>query len=155
MSAGSSPYEVAKAQVQALFLSGRYRTEKLSRFWSENPDGYCLCPSCKGLGIQEDLSHILLHCASLAPTRRNLATYTASSARVQPHLSQILLTFTTPSHPMFIQFLLDCSCIPQVILLTQQHGKPALYQLFKITRTWCYSIHRERLKLLGRWSSFK
>ena len=116
LSANSSPYEVAKAQVQALFLSGRYRTEKLSRFWSDNPDGYCLCPSCKGLCFQEDLSHIFLYCASLAPTRRNLTTYTASFARLQPNLSQILLTFTNPSHPMFIQFLLDCSFIPEVIL---------------------------------------
>ena len=31
ISAGSSSYEVSKASVQALYLSGRYRTEKLSR----------------------------------------------------------------------------------------------------------------------------
>ena len=32
LSAGSSSYEVTKAGVQALFLSGRYRTEKLCRY---------------------------------------------------------------------------------------------------------------------------
>ena len=40
--AGSSPYEVKKAVVQARMLSGRYRTEMLRRHWSENKEGHCL-----------------------------------------------------------------------------------------------------------------
>ena len=60
LSAGSSPYEVIKAGVQATFLSGRYRTERLCRFWSNNPQGFCLLPSCAGREIYEDEEHILL-----------------------------------------------------------------------------------------------
>ena len=34
LSAGTSPYEVIKATVQATMLYGRFRTEKLCRHWS-------------------------------------------------------------------------------------------------------------------------
>jgi hypothetical protein len=60
--AGSSPYQVAKATIQAKMLSGRYRTERLMRFWSKNKEGLCLLPSCSELHLQEDLEHILVHC---------------------------------------------------------------------------------------------
>ena len=53
--ASSNPYEVNKAVVQARMLSGRYRTESLSRFWSNNPNGYCLLPHCSGKSVKEDI----------------------------------------------------------------------------------------------------
>ena len=40
--AGSSPAKVTKATVQALLLSGRYRTEGLMKHWSSNKSGFCL-----------------------------------------------------------------------------------------------------------------
>ena len=152
ISAKSSSYEVTKAGVQALLLSGRYRTERLSRHWSANPNGYCLHPSCNRLGISEDVEHILLYCPSLSKTRASLAKFTLDYSRDQPHIQSILLTYTNPTNPLFVQFLLDCSVIPEVISLTQVHGKDTLFKLFKVTRAWCYSLHRNRLKLLGRWS---
>ena len=151
LSAGSSPYEVVKAGVQALFLSGRYRTESLCRYWSRNPHGYCLAPTCAGKEIIEDEEHILLNCASLATTRQNLVSFTIKCTKTFPLLSNILLAFTNPTHPMYFHFLLDCSVIPQVVSLAQVHGKEALYQLFKVTHTWCYSLHRDWMEILGRW----
>ena len=153
ISAGSSSYEVSKATVQALFLSGRYRTEKLSRHWSTNPEGFCQCPSCLGHQVVEDEEHILLHCGSLAPTRTSLAMLTVSYSKSNPLIGPLLLTYTNPEHPDFCQFLVDCSVLPEVITLTQQFGEFVLFKLFKVTRAWCYSLHRDRLKLLGRWSN--
>ena len=43
---GSNPYEVRAARIQPLLLTGRYRTEKLTRHWSGNPNGFCLQASC-------------------------------------------------------------------------------------------------------------
>ena len=37
-----NPYQTKKAKIQSRFLSGRYRTEKLCRFWSKNAAGICL-----------------------------------------------------------------------------------------------------------------
>ena len=75
-SAGPSPYETTKAAVQALFLSGRYRTERLCRHWSSNKGGHCLLPACAEHKILEDEEHILLHCASLSNTREWLVSFT-------------------------------------------------------------------------------
>ena len=150
--AGASPYEVTKAGIQALFLSGRYRTEMLSSHWSSNPGGFCLCPSCDGLGVQEDLEHILLYCGSLSPTRRRLINFTINYAKTVPALSDTILDLTKPTQPLLLQFLLDCSVIPHVISLVQVHGDDVLHHLFKVSRTWCYSLHKERLKILGRWT---
>ena len=152
VTAGAHPYEVAKAGVQALFLSGRYRTELLCSHWSNNEHGHCLLPSCAGLLIKEDLEHILLNCGSLALTRQRLSAFTIKFSNTVPLLSSALLQLTNPSHQLFIQFLLDCSVIPQVISLAQVHGEDVYNQFFKVSRTWCYSLHRERLRILGRWA---
>ena len=38
----NSPYEISKAVISARMLSGRYRTDYLSRHWSKrNPSGHC------------------------------------------------------------------------------------------------------------------
>ena len=154
LTAGSSPYEVMKASIQALFLSGRYRTEKLCRYWSANVSGHCLLAQCAALKQVEDEEHILLFCQSLATTRSRLSEFTMSYAKANPIVCEILLTLTNPNSPLYLQFLIDCSVIPEVISLTQKHGKVILQHLFKVTRTWCYSLHRDRLKLLGRWRKF-
>ena len=154
-SAGSSAYEVSKAIIQALFLSGRYRTEKLCRYWSSNTSGYCLLPQCLTLKIVEDEEHILLSCQSLAATRVKLSEFTIAYAKANPVVGDILVTFTNPYNPLYTQFLVDCSVIPQVISHAQAHCNITLQHLFKVTRTWCYALHRDRLKLLGRWRNFK
>ena len=151
MTAGSSPYEVTKACVQGLFLSGRYRTELLCSKWSANSNGFCLCPSCVGQQVEESVEHVLLHCGSLGPVRERLVSFTLNMSKIMPHLSATLLSLTRPDHELFLQFLLDCSLIPQVIILVQEYGKCVLEHFFKVSRTWCYSLHRERLRILGRW----
>ena len=64
-----SPYEVRKAVIVALMLSGRYRTDYLTRHWSKsNPSGHCLLPGCVG-DQHGTLEHILLHCPALSEAR--------------------------------------------------------------------------------------
>ena len=130
-------------------VSGRYRTERLSRFWSKNKEGFCLLPSCHGNMVHEDLEHILVHCGSLQECRDGLMDFTTKfSHNLTPSVTQIVQKFINPISP---QFLLDCSCLPEVVMAVQQQGDQVLRHLFRITRTWCYSLHRSRLKLLGRW----
>ena len=149
--AGCSSSKVAMATVQARMVSGRYRTEYLCRHWSKNKAGVCLLSEeCKS--SFEDLPHILCLCPALQPTREKLINYTRSYCKDIPHLGITILTFLVPTHPLFCQFLIDCSSIPEVITAVQKYGSEALQHFFNITRTWCYSLHRERLKKLGRWN---
>ena len=147
----SSPYEVSKATVQAQMLSGRYRTELLCSHWSTNTNGWCLTPSCTGLNVKEDLEHILVYCPSLAITRKNLLSFTLKYARANPILYPILSVYCNPRHPQFCQFLLDCTCFADVMAISSLYGSTLLNKLLYIGRTWCYSLHRNRARLLDRW----
>ena len=152
LTATSNPYEINKAIVQARMLSGRYRTEGLCRFWSANPNGFCLLQSCSDSHIKEDILHLLVTFPSLESTRSRLRTFFHLYAVKNPEISTPVHTFLTSPDPIYhTQFLLDCSTIPEIIQLKQELGLCALNHLFYLTRTWCYSVHRERLRQLGRW----
>ena len=141
--AGSSPSKVAMATVQALMLSGRYRTQKLCSHWSQQTSGYCLLAKTCSTSI-EDLPHILSKCDGLLPIREKLLRFTLNYCEVNPIIKQIVLPLCQPSNPAFCQFMLDCSVLPQVILLHQFHGNIILQHLFHITRSWTYTLHKER-----------
>ena len=149
--AGSSPSKIAMATIQAQMLSGRFRTELLCSHWSKNKTGVCLLsPSCSS--TVEDLHHILAHCEALEPTRVKLMNFTREYSATVPSITQLILYLCTPTSENFCQFLLDCSTIPAVIKAAQMHGTDVLHHLFHITRTWVYTLHKERMKLLGRWN---
>ena len=145
--AGSNPYEVSKAIVQCRMLSGRYRTEMLARHWSANKSGHCLTPTCTN--IPEDLVHILITCPSYKEERVNLIKLWLSCKHTP--LRQLLYTVLDMPESDIVQFILDPSVHPHVIFLVQSQGAEILRTHFHLTRTWCFTIHKVRAKLLGRW----
>ena len=150
--AGFNPTKVAMATVQALFLSGRYRCGSLTRHWAlSSNDGSCqLAFECQG--IIEDVSHILHCCPGLRNVRLGLYDYTTIYSSTLPvPLMQLLRAKCSPDNPSFVAFLLDCSTDPDAIFLAKNIGHEVFDHLFDVTRTWAYVIHRERLKMLGRW----
>ena len=152
--AGPSSYQVTMSTVQARMVSGRYRTELLCSHWSTNKMGFCQAPSCKHLQIPETLEHILARCGSLDPTRKKLLNFTQKLSESMPALKHITNILWTPSHPAFCQLLVDCSVMHSVISANQQLGPSVHQHLFRISRTWCYCLHKARLQLLGRWKHF-
>ena len=152
--AGSSSYQISMASIQAIMLSGRYRTELLCSNWSSDTDGNCQAPSCKGSAQPEDLRHILAVCNSLALVRVNLLSFTTKYCQKYPAIKPIIETYCSPTHPLFCQFLLDCSVLPDIIRARQVTGPDLMSHLFRVTRTWCYCIHKARLKTLNRWHKF-
>ena len=156
ITAGSSPANVAMATVQAVMLSGRYYTEALCSHWSSNKAGVCMLSPTDCRDTVEDINHILQICPALASFRDNLALFTdAYSLKIENHEIRVILTnLCDINHHSFVDFLLDCSALPEVIVGVQQHGQAVLHHLFRVTRTWVYVLHRERLKILGRWNKF-
>ena len=147
-----NPYQTKKAKVQSRFLSGRYRTEKLCRFWSKNNAGICLLESCKSDRIPEELEHIIFSCKGLAETRKRLLTFTFDYISDKPELQPIIHKYLGEAEVEFCQFIIDCSVQSLVISSYQLYGKSIHDHLFYITRTWCYSLHKERLRQLGRFN---
>ena len=151
---GSSPAKIAMATVQALMISGRFRTEELCSNWSNNKSGVCLL-SKECSSTIENLHHILSACSVLQPTRHKLMKFTEEYSMKFPVIKNLVSSLCDQSSPLFSQFLLDCSSLPSVIKAAQLHGDEIHHHLFHITRTWVYTLHKTRLKLLGRWNQFK
>ena len=147
---GSNSYEVNKCVIQLKMLSGRYRSDSLLSNFHPSNSSQCqlACDSPESSG---DLPHLLIHCSSLAYRRSVLFDYWKSLAAKNPVCSSLVSQMISASAEILIQFILDCSAIPEVASLVLIHGDQHLALLFKMTRTFCYSIHRERLKLLNRW----
>ena len=143
------------ASVQANLISGRYRTEALSRHWSDNFNGVCLLSSvCQSVGNREDVSHMLQWCPALKDTRDKLTDYTRNKvSNLDNYLQSEILLLCSVDNPSFCQFILDCSSISTVISLVQLYGSSLLSLVFEISRTWVFTIHRERLRRLGRWKT--
>ena len=150
--AGSKTYEVAKARIQALFLASQYPCAKYTRHWSpQNPNGFCSYPCCESNFCVESPEHILLFCPAYDEVRRTLV---AMCLQIQNPVSRnrvINIVFSTSTHNI-MQFLLDCSVMPDIISAVQCFGRSILSDLFYLGRSWCFSLHRERMKRLGRWN---
>ena len=145
---GSNPHEITKAIQQARFLSGRYKSMSLSRHWSSNKEGYCLAPTCRNK--LETTEHILIQCEAYIECKRRLySLWLSTPSKVV--LSLVLEALSSETNYL-LQFIIDCSVLPSVILATQKYGKDVLGELFYLTRSWCFSIHRSRMKMLGRWN---
>ena len=100
----------------------------------------------------ENMEHILIFCPSYAPIREK--HFHIWNTYHCPITKDILMGALTSEPVYTLQILLDCSTLANVILAVQKHGFVILENLFKLTRTFCYAIHRQRLKLLGRWNYF-
>ena len=151
-SAGHKPYEVSKARIQLLFLSNQYPCGARSRHWSQdNPLGLCPYPPCRTLNTVETPEHLLLECPAYSSTRERLVSVCLKQQNPVTH--QIILSYLIHHQPpKLLGIILDSSSVPEVILAAQTFGNSVYDDLLYIGRTWCFSIHRERLKLLGRWN---
>ena len=63
-----------------------------------------------------------------------------------------MLLKSRESDSQLMQLLLDCSALPEVIAAAQLHGDQDFTDLFYIGRNWCFCVHRERLKRMGKWN---
>ena len=149
-SAGSSPYEIRKATVQARMLSGRYRTCWLRRHWSGDLTGTCSIPGCPNM--PGTLLHIATgECPGLVQAYSHATALWNTFLADNPILLPII-QLAQADRSRFLSFLLDPSTQPSVISLVQKEGNVVTDQLCYLTRTWLFIIHKERLKLMKLWT---
>ena len=89
----SNPYHAKAARTQSLFLTGRYKSERFTRFCSNNPQGYCLLNSCKDLKQFDDYLHILLRCPDMSAERRRLDIFISNFVAAKPVVKMIVAEF--------------------------------------------------------------
>ena len=140
----ANPYEVAKAVIQLRMLSGRYRVAMLTRHWSPSRSSSCPASDCQE---EETLEHLLVFCKHYDHARVKLRRLWESCR--EPLLTDLITKVLYGPPISLVQFILDASIHPTVINLVQIFGQEILMKIFHLTRTWCYTLHRERLRLLG------
>ena len=130
-------------------LSGRYKTDRLVRHFNPGSDGHCsLCSENE----QGDIAHILTQCTSLAELREQLLLKLDQYPISDTSRNLISKVINSGDTNNMVHFFLDCSSVPDVISVTQSCGSTILEELFRFTRAWCFSVHRAKLKLQGRWT---
>ena len=149
VTAGSSPHEVNKSTILAQMIIGNYRTESLSRFWTDNHDGHCLADTCHQ--VKGDLEHLLLHCPALQIARQNLQRMWLARAAVFPPLHALVVDVLSAPPATKMAFILDPSSVNEILKLYQAFGMQVLEIVFSMCRTHAYRLHRKKLILVGKW----
>ena len=93
-------------------------------------------------------NNFLTSCPSLEQSRLDMFDLWKKQAVRNPILYTVIMEAMSCSTEQKCQFLLDCSTLASVINLVQTFGDSVLQDLFYITRTYCYVLHRERARLL-------
>ena len=148
-SAGSNPFECSKSTVLAKMISGRYRTETLSRHWTTNKGGFCKAPTCHQ--TPGDLEHLLIVCPALEHVRSRLCRMMLDRTVQYPRLHAIIQQVLLSCAKVRTQFILEPMALAQVVTLYQDYGQPLVDLISYITRTYAFYIHREKHLIMGTW----
>ena len=142
---GANPYEVNKSVIQLRMLSGRYRDDRLLRHWTpDNDQGTCkLCLTYVG-----DFEHYLSSCVALNPRRQELFKWWLEFSEDDKYLTDLLNAKINSDSDRFTRFVLDPPSDHDFIELSQAKVID-IEVVFRLTRTFCYSIHRARLTFLS------
>ena len=151
LTSAGSQYEVSRASVVVLMLSGRYICDYRTRHFDlSNPTGACrLCRLSPGaIGPPGTLEHQLLQCPALQPVYSNIAKMWRDHLATRPWLQPVVFQHCQGPLQGGVQFLLDPSSWPAVIRAAQELGQVVYYSCHLLGRAWCYAVHTARMKML-------
>ena len=147
---GNSPYQVARATIQARYLSGRAKVEALTRHWDpSNKDGVCLL--CRMINpTLGTIEHLLLQgsCPALVDARLMMLSFFQSYMVSRPYLLPIMKAYWNTEDHLTMQLLLDCSVLPDIIRMHQETSFPILKDIFYMSRSYIFKVHTTRRRRL-------
>lgn len=132
-------------------MSGRFRTEYLTRHWSQNKQGFCLANTCSNtIG---DLEHMLIHCKALSEVRGKMWDLMFEKAVEFPPLFLFFQYLEKCLPNIQMQFLLNPTALDEIREILKICGQPALELISYLTRTFTYYLYRKKQILTGWWVS--
>ena len=147
--ASHSSFENRKASLLARMMSGRFRSEYLTRHWSANKQGFCQLETCTE--TRGDLEHLLVHCPGLATIRERLWKMFYERSVMFPAFLEFILKLEKSPPEYFMQFLLDPEAFPEVVEMWELFGPQFMEHVYYLTRTYTYYVYREKQIILGVW----
>ena len=139
-------FSVNKCVTVCRMLSGRFRCASLLRHFSQHISG--LCELCKA--EIEDLAHILVpRCIHLLDQADSLLKFAHEKLISCALASDIFFRIMkSKDDSEKVQLLLDPTVLPEVISANQTNNT-VIPTILSVTVTWCYSMNRRRIKLMG------
>ena len=146
VTAGNNSFEVRKSCILARMMSGRYRTDYFARHWTSNKQGLCLIPGCSDkIG---DLQHLLIECSALSNKRANILELLIKKAIMLLPLHSLLGLIFQSQPELQCHFILDPFSFHDIRFLCNLYGQTIIKFVCYFVRTFAYTIHMERLKLV-------
>ena len=68
-------------------------------------------------------------------------------------IAKLVTSILNGSAHSLMKFFLDASTHHTVISLTQLYGPNILQKVVHLAHCWCFAVHKERAKILGRWET--
>ena len=103
--AGSNSFECHKSIVLARMISGRFRTEYLSRHWTNNKQGHCQLETCSQ--TVGNLEHLLISCPGLELVRSRMREMMLCRTRKLIPLNVFIARILMSTPAIQLQFLLE------------------------------------------------
>ena len=101
----------------------------------------------------DTLDHFVLHCEALTAARANVLNYWQYFSSKDDQLRNLLLIKLRATTEILMQFIIDPSVDCDVIQGVQKN-LIKLEDVYCLTRTWCYAVHRKKLQMTGRFRKF-
>lgn len=146
LAAASNPYECSKSTILLRMASGRYRTEVLCRYWSDNRSGNCRAPSC--YMTPGTLEHLLVVCPALDRVRQRLYTMWLEKSVMFPTLHATIRHVLNSNESTKVQFILEPLAFQDLFACAKLHGQNFIEQLSYLTRTYAFYLHREYRRVI-------
>ena len=144
-SAASNVFESSKSTVLARMASGRFRTDMMTRFWSQNRSGYCSLPTCEQ--VQGTLEHLLVTCPALSNTRESMFQMWLEKSVMFPSLHATIRSVLSSHTEDIVQFILEPLAFPSILEDARTHGNHFIQLLSYMTRTFAFYMNRHYKQL--------
>ena len=145
LSCGSSPSAIEAAVIQAKILTGPYRDDYLCSKW-DNQSGNCkMCNFFPG----DCLHYLSGTCSYLSEALSQTLQHSLDILSTTPLLLDTVLSSLQQPSDQWVKFILDPSTDRNVIKIKQEFGVRAIWPLFRLSRAYIWSMHRQRMRYLN------
>ena len=146
----SNVFESSKSTVLARMASGRFRTDMMTRYWSQNKSGYCRLPTCRQ--VQGTLEHLLVLCPALYNTRETMYQMWLERSVMFPNLHATIRAVLSSHSEDITQFILEPLAFPSIQEDARTHGDHYIQLLSYMIRTFAFYMNRNYKQLMDKQS---
>ena len=111
----------------------------------------CLSDTCQGQNVPGTLQQLLIVCPALEQARQRLHHLLCLETLTCPPFHRLILQILSSSPEIQTRFILDSTAFPEIIVLVQTYGRDIQDSVLCLTKRLAFSLHKQKLKLLGRW----